>query len=80
MATTWFDSPLSSAGRVIVDERDGVLTVTLDRPDHGNEITASMFATLAETLHAQAENPTASVLVLRANGNAFCTGRERAAH
>ncbi len=80
MATTSFDSTISSAGRVLVHERDGVLTMTLDRPDHGNEITASMFATFAETLRAQAENPTASVLVLRANGKAFCTGRERAAN
>jgi methylglutaconyl-CoA hydratase len=79
MSTTSFDSTLSAPGRVLIDQRDDVLTVTLDRPGHGNELTASMFGTLAETLRAQAEKPTASVLVLRANGDSFCTGRERAA-
>ncbi len=79
MSTTSSDSALKPDGRVLVEQQDRVLTLTLDRPDHGNEITAAMFAAIAGTLQAQAEQPTATVLVLRANGPAFCTGRERAA-
>lgn len=78
MSTTSSD-PSISPGRVLVEQRGAVLTLTLDRPAHGNELTAPMFAALAEQLRAQAEEPSASVLVLRANGPAFCTGRERAA-
>jgi methylglutaconyl-CoA hydratase len=64
---------------VVHVRRDGeVLTATLDRPDAGNEISAPMFETLLALLGQEAASPSARVLRLRANGAAFCTGRERA--
>jgi methylglutaconyl-CoA hydratase len=56
-----------------------VLSVTLDRPDHGNELSAPMFATLLETLRREAAEPSAKVMILRGTGPAFCTGRDRTA-
>ncbi len=56
-----------------------MLSVTLDRPDRGNELSAPMFETLLETLRREAAEPSAKVLMLRGNGAAFCTGRDRAA-
>jgi methylglutaconyl-CoA hydratase len=70
---------LISAGSVHASASDGVLTVTLDRPEHGNELSAPMFAALLEVLHQQAAAPNATVLVLRGAGPAFCTGRDRSA-
>lgn len=67
-----------SAGLVHVSRADDVLTVTLDNPDHGNEVTGPMFETFLGALAEEAEAPRARVLRLRANGSSFCTGRERA--
>ncbi len=55
-----------------------VLTVTLDRAP-GNELSAAMFDAFEAVLRREAQAPTARVLVLRAEGEAFCTGRDRGA-
>jgi enoyl-CoA hydratase/carnithine racemase len=60
-------------------ERDGdVLVMTLDNPAAGNEITGAMFDAMLEALRAEAASPRARVLRIRAEGEAFCLGRERA--
>jgi methylglutaconyl-CoA hydratase len=60
-------------------ERDGdVLVMTLDNPAAGNEITGVMFDAMLEALRAEAASPRARVLRIRAEGEAFCLGRERA--
>jgi enoyl-CoA hydratase/carnithine racemase len=68
---------MSSSGVRI--ERDGdVLVMTLDNPAAGNEITGAMFEAMLEALRAEAASPRARVLRIRAEGEAFCLGRERA--
>ncbi|HEY4067150.1 MAG TPA: enoyl-CoA hydratase/isomerase family protein [Burkholderiaceae bacterium] len=67
----------SRPGHVAVHEQSGVLSVTLENPEAGNEVTSPMFATMLEVLAAQASRPSARVLHLRAKGSIFCTGRER---
>lgn len=60
-------------------ERDGdVLVMTLDNPAAGNEVTGAMFDAMLEVLRAEAAGPRARVLRIRAEGEAFCLGRERA--
>jgi methylglutaconyl-CoA hydratase len=60
-------------------ERDGqVLVFTLDNAAAGNEITGEMFEAMLEALRAEAINPTTRVLRIRAEGDVFCLGRERA--
>jgi len=59
--------------------RDGdVLTLTLDNPGHGNEVTGKMLDAMLAELRAEAARPRARILRIRAAGQVFCTGRERA--
>ena len=60
-------------------ERTGdVLTFTLDNPARGNQFSGSMFDAMLAELEREASRPAARVLRIRARGNVFCTGRERA--
>jgi enoyl-CoA hydratase/carnithine racemase len=60
-------------------DRDGeVITMTLDNAAAGNEITGGMFDAMLETLLSERSKPKARVLRIRAEGEVFCLGRERA--
>jgi enoyl-CoA hydratase/carnithine racemase len=73
-------APQSAMPREIVIEHAGeVLFFTLNNPEQGNQITGAMFDAMLAELRAQASRPTARVLRIRARGQVFCTGRERAA-
>ncbi len=63
---------------VAIDRSDEVLTFTLNNAAAGNEITAPMFDAMIAALRSEASLPTARVLRIRARGDVFCTGRERA--
>jgi methylglutaconyl-CoA hydratase len=67
----------SSVGGLI-DRAGEVLNFTLDNAEHGNEVTGDMFDAMLAELRREASNPGARVLRIRARGNVFCTGRERA--
>ena len=63
----------------LVIERTGdVLAFTLDNAEHGNQVTGPMFDAMLATLQEEASRPSARVLRVRARGEVFCTGRERA--
>ena len=70
-------SPNVPPGVVIERARD-VITFTLDNALHGNEITGRMFDAMLAELRSEASRPVARILRIRARGNVFCTGRERA--
>ncbi len=55
------------------DER-GVVTLTMNRPANFNALSEEMLAALQEALDAVARDDTARVVVLAANGKAFCPG------
>jgi methylglutaconyl-CoA hydratase len=60
-------------------ERDGdVLAMTLDNQAAGNEINGPMFEAMLEALRIEKANPKARLLRIRAEGDVFCLGRERA--
>jgi methylglutaconyl-CoA hydratase len=60
-------------------ERAGdVLTFTLNNPAKGNSVTGAMLDAMLNVLRSEATQPSARVLVIRATGDVFCTGRERA--
>src|ERR1700687_5745276 len=68
-----------TAGKeVVIDRTADVLTFTLDNSSHGNEVTGVMFDAMLAELRKDASKPRARVLRIRARGNVFCTGRERA--
>jgi 2-(1,2-epoxy-1,2-dihydrophenyl)acetyl-CoA isomerase len=57
-----------------LDEKDGVATVVLDRPDKMNALTTQM---RAEITHAvKAAGKTARVVVIMGAGKAFCSGQD----
>jgi enoyl-CoA hydratase/carnithine racemase len=55
------------------DER-GVVTLTMNRPANFNALSEEMLGALQEALDAVAKDETARVVVLAANGKAFCPG------
>jgi methylglutaconyl-CoA hydratase len=63
---------------VLIDRTNDVLSFTLDNSSHGNEVTGAMFEAMLAELRPEASKPRARVLRIRARGNVFCTGRERA--
>jgi methylglutaconyl-CoA hydratase len=63
---------------IVIERTADVLTFTLDNTEHGNEVTGPMFDAMLAELRSEAYRPNARVLRIRARGNIFCTGRERA--
>jgi enoyl-CoA hydratase/carnithine racemase len=55
------------------DER-GVVTLTMNRPANFNALSEEMLTALQEALDAVAKDETVRVVVLAANGKAFCPG------
>jgi methylglutaconyl-CoA hydratase len=63
---------------VVIDRSGEILTFTLNNADAGNEVTGPMFDAMIAALCSEATVPAARVLRIRARGEVFCTGRERA--
>lgn len=59
---------------IVVERRDGVVTVTLDRPEKRNAINARMARELHALIDDVAVRPDDRVLVLTGAGVAFCAG------
>lgn len=59
---------------VLLDVRDGVATLTLNRPEKLNAFAADMRERLGEALDRVASDPGARVLVVTGAGRAFCAG------
>jgi enoyl-CoA hydratase/carnithine racemase len=60
--------------RVIVELRDGIADVRMNRADKLNAIDAEMFEGLRQTGRALAEDPSVRAVVLSGEGRAFCAG------
>jgi methylglutaconyl-CoA hydratase len=63
---------------LVIERAGDALSFTLDNPARGNEVTGPMFDAMLAVLRAEASQPSARVLRIRARGKVFCTGRERA--
>ncbi|WP_432696068.1 enoyl-CoA hydratase [Marinobacterium sp. YM272] len=55
---------------------DGVLYLTLERPEKKNALTQSMYQTLTQTLAAADEDPEVRVIHLTGSGDSFCAGND----
>ncbi len=55
---------------------DGIVTITLDRPEKKNAINAVMWDELLETFRAIADNDEDRVVVITGAGGAFCSGAD----
>ena len=59
---------------VLVEKKDGVATVTLNRPDAMNALSRELRATLAHELAALRADESVGAVVLTGAGRAFCAG------
>lgn len=55
---------------------DGILTISLSRPEKKNAITQAMYAELAQAVVAARENPQVRVVLLRGEGDSFSAGND----
>jgi enoyl-CoA hydratase/carnithine racemase len=62
----------------MIERKGDVLTITLNNLERGNQFTGAMFDAMLAELQREASHPAARVVRIRARGNVFCTGRERA--
>jgi 2-(1,2-epoxy-1,2-dihydrophenyl)acetyl-CoA isomerase len=59
---------------LLVERRDGVLWLTLNRPDRLNALSSLMIAGLLDELHAAAHDAEVGAIVLTGAGRGFCAG------
>ncbi len=58
------------------DSRNGVVTLTLNRPESYNALNESLLSALATALDEIENDKSLRVVVIAANGKAFCTGHD----
>jgi len=67
---------MTASARIELDDR-GVLTITLSRPEHRNPLDAQVWQVLAEAYGERARRPGVRAVVLRGEGESFCSGLDR---
>jgi enoyl-CoA hydratase/carnithine racemase len=65
-----------SSNQLLVQARGGVVQVVLNRPEKRNALSQEMIAQLDTALSHIADDTSAQVVVLAANGPAFCAGHD----
>ncbi len=63
---------------LLTDIRQGVATLTLNRPEKRNALNGTLVAALKESLRDADADPTVRVVVLRGAGKDFCSGADLA--
>ena len=67
----------SSETRLLLrDDQNGITTLTLTRPDKFNALSDALLAELTAALDAIREDASVRVVVIKANGRAFCVGHD----
>ena len=61
---------------VLHELRDGISTITLNRPDAANAVLPEMRDTIIDLLAAADPDPAVRVVAIRANGRHFCSGAD----
>src|SRR4029450_5162831 len=69
---------MSDAPMILLDVRDGVARVTLNRPDPLNSFTAAMPEELRAALERVKGDASVRVLLLTGAGRGFCAGQDLA--
>ncbi|WP_422927133.1 enoyl-CoA hydratase [Singulisphaera sp. PoT] len=59
-----------------IDNRDGVVTFTLNRPERRNALSRGLIAELKRAIDTVAANASARVVVIGAKGSVFCSGHD----
>lgn len=61
---------------VLVSQRNGVCTITLNRPKQGNALLLSMYALISAALKDAASDPNISAVIVTGSGKYFTTGAD----
>ena len=61
---------------VLVERKDGVLSITLARPERRNAITVAMYSALADAIESAADNAAIRVITLEGQGEDFTAGND----
>ena len=61
---------------ILTDVTDGVMTITFNRPDKKNSITAAMYATMADALAQAKDQDTVRVVVFQGHEMIFSAGND----
>ena len=70
------NAPETLAPLLLREDRDGVTTLTLNRPSQFNSLSEEMLAELQAALDAIARDPSLRVVVIAGAGKAFCAGHD----
>src|SRR5262249_37491613 len=68
--------PQSDQPLLLREDRDGVCTLTLNRPHQMNLLTSAMIAALQDAFLEIASNQKVRVVILAATGKGFCAGHD----
>src|SRR3954454_7972691 len=61
---------------VRTEKNDGILTLTLARPDKKNALTDAMYGKLADTIESADVDPSTRVILIRGEGDMFTAGND----
>ncbi|MFN3571012.1 MAG: enoyl-CoA hydratase-related protein, partial [Polaromonas sp.] len=61
---------------ILTHTEAGVMTITLNRPERKNSITADMYGAMADALATAAQDPGVRVVVLQGNETVFSAGND----
>jgi len=68
--------PQSDEPVLVREDRDGICTLTMNRPKQMNLLTSEMIAAIQDALDKVAQDDGVRVVVLAANGKGFCAGHD----
>lgn len=63
---------------IIYESKDKIAYITLNRPDKRNALNHQVVSELKEAFHTASDDDQAKVIILKANGAAFCAGADLA--
>lgn len=61
---------------ILTAKADGILTITINRPEKKNALTSAMYAAMADALEAAETDAAVRVIVFAGNGGAFTAGND----
>ncbi len=67
---------MSEAPHLLVEENDGIIICTLNRPDKLNALTGQTMSLFEAALHKFRDTPELKVMLIRATGRYFCAGAD----
>ncbi|MHA1570947.1 MAG: enoyl-CoA hydratase [Alphaproteobacteria bacterium] len=68
--------PRLNEQELLREDRDGIVTLTLNRPKQYNALTEGLIASLQAAFESLMDDTSARVVVIRAAGKAFCAGHD----